>query len=374
VSGNEKTALVLVPGFLGFQSVARMPYFREVEEILRRRVGSRARVQVVSTLPTASIGFRAARLAEVLASLDAEEIHLVGHSTGGLDCRLFTSPSVRLATSRDVEQLAARVRTVVTVSTPNYGTPVATWFTGVQGHRLMRLCSLVMTNLLRHGRASVGAMVELAGLVLVLDRLSGVGAKTTNALAREIESRTTGSGGRDHSIEDLIEELGDDHTLVEQLTPASIELFNAATRDRDAIRYGCVVTRARAPSLRDRFTLGLDPVGHVSATLFAAAHRLAATMGASRLPEPTKDQKLALATAYGHLPAPGDNDGMVPTLSQLHGEVVRAVRCDHLDLMGYYGGARGSGHLDILACGEPFGRDGFEATWRAVADYMLRPA
>lgn len=44
--------------------------------------------------------------------------HLIGHSSGGLDVRLLTAPGVGLPTDVNVERLAGRVRTVITLSTP----------------------------------------------------------------------------------------------------------------------------------------------------------------------------------------------------------------------------------------------------------------
>ena len=96
------THLILVPGFLGFQRLGSMSYFVKVEEVLKQlgeRLLEDVHVQAIRTLPTGSLGARAAKLAEFVASLpdDGGDVHLLGHSTGGLDARLFLSPySIRI--------------------------------------------------------------------------------------------------------------------------------------------------------------------------------------------------------------------------------------------------------------------------------------
>jgi triacylglycerol esterase/lipase EstA (alpha/beta hydrolase family) len=97
----QPTAQVfLVPGAFGFQTIAGLPYFGGgVRQLLRDRLaqlGLAARVHALDTLPTASIESRARYLGERIAALvpdDGSPIHLVGHSTGGLDARVLLSPS-----------------------------------------------------------------------------------------------------------------------------------------------------------------------------------------------------------------------------------------------------------------------------------------
>src|SRR5690606_218759 len=127
--------VLLVPGFLGFQTLGRLPYFVQAAEVLEQelhRAGVSASVQAVRQLPTSSLRARAGRLAELVAAVPGDgPIHLVGHSTGGLDSRLFVSPNASLVGATDVEAAASRVVSVTTVSTPHYGTPLAAFFVGV---------------------------------------------------------------------------------------------------------------------------------------------------------------------------------------------------------------------------------------------------
>ena len=61
------------------------------------------------------------------------------------------APDVRLPTALDHRRYTDRVRTVVTVSTPHYGTPVASFFTGLLGQKLLQVLSLSTIYILRFG-------------------------------------------------------------------------------------------------------------------------------------------------------------------------------------------------------------------------------
>src|SRR4051812_19399407 len=94
--------VVLVPGFFGFGSLGEISYFAGVREALERafaRLALDVDVVEVPTLPTASIRHRAARVQETLARIARSEpgpLHIVGHSTGGLDARLAIAPTASL--------------------------------------------------------------------------------------------------------------------------------------------------------------------------------------------------------------------------------------------------------------------------------------
>ena len=91
-------------------------------------------------------------------------MHLIGHSSGGLDARLMVTPGVTLPTAIDVERLAQRVRTVVTVSTPHYGTPVASFLAGLRGQKLLELLSVSTTYVLRFGSLPLNILLQLANI------------------------------------------------------------------------------------------------------------------------------------------------------------------------------------------------------------------
>lgn len=86
----------LVPGFFGFTNLGDFAYFSHFREVLAERLaeaGVEAVVHPLDTLPTSSMLMRARRLFEHVKAhyQPGDEIHLVGHSTGGLDARLLAS-------------------------------------------------------------------------------------------------------------------------------------------------------------------------------------------------------------------------------------------------------------------------------------------
>jgi triacylglycerol esterase/lipase EstA (alpha/beta hydrolase family) len=364
--------VILVPGFLGFQKLGNMPYFPGVEEALRvglRRAKFDADVASIATLPTSSLRLRAARLCEAVNGMvDGErEIHLIGHSTGGLDCRLFTTAGANLPTDTEVEPLAARVKSIVTVSTPHFGTPLAAFFAGVQGHRALGLLSLFMTRLLRFGRHPLRGVVAVGRAVVLLDRLTGLDATLLGHLQQQVLD------GLPHEhrveLEKLLGDVGEDQRLIEQLTPPSIELFNAGANDREGVRYGCVVVRGPKPRKRDVIRPGRDLYAWLSRALYFSMHRLTSSSGGESLSMLDGRQIQSLVRAFGHVPGPGDNDGIVPTLSQVHGDVVASADADHLDVMGYFRDDHGPG-VDWLASGSPFDRPAFERLWHRVGEFV----
>ncbi|HUE30114.1 MAG TPA: triacylglycerol lipase, partial [Verrucomicrobiae bacterium] len=99
----------LVPGFFGFTNLGELGYFQHVLEFLRAR--STADIHVVRTHPTASLPQRAARVVDAVAATMGRDgpVHLIGHSSGGLDARLAVSPGVSLPSRQNVERIARRV-------------------------------------------------------------------------------------------------------------------------------------------------------------------------------------------------------------------------------------------------------------------------
>lgn len=288
-----------------------MSYFVKVEELLLR-LGERLREEVqvwaIRTLPTGSLGARAAKLAEFVDSLpdDGGDVHLLGHSTGGLDARLFLSPGASLPTTVDVGAAASRVRSVVTIAAPHHGTPLALFMTGVNGHRLLRAISFVLTQMLSTARGPVQAIGAVSKVVLMLDRVSGLDrhlreplADTLAALLSKPLDADIDDGGALHP---LIEDMGHDSALLEHLTPSSMDLFNTAVGNRQGVSYGCIVASAPAPTLRGRLRVGVDPIGQLGYALFSALHRLCALSKPRRHAVLRPEQREALEAGLGACP------------------------------------------------------------------------
>jgi hypothetical protein len=162
-------------------------------------------------------------------------------------------------------------------------------------------------------------------------------------------------------------EIERDQGAVLQLTPEGIDLFNAAVADREAIDYGCVV--AGVPTPREELLNRdlLDPEYIALRTLFRLLHGLAARPHRHYpYPKPNRSTQRLLDRALGFKVTPAVNDGVVPTLSQLHGRVLHVARADHLDVVGHYTLAGGR-TADWLPSGAGFTTEAFAATWEAVA-------
>jgi triacylglycerol esterase/lipase EstA (alpha/beta hydrolase family) len=371
----SKHLVVLVPGFLGFQRLGNMPYFPGVIETLRTKLtAERFEADVVSieTLPTSSIGSRAARLAEVLQrqAEDYDVLHLVGHSTGGLDSRLLVTPGARLPTTINFESIASRVRSLVTVSTPHYGTPLATYFAGVQGHRLMGVVSVLLIQVLRRGRVPLRGALEVGRTLVLLDKLIGV----DQTLFSNLYDAVLAGLPREHAaeMERLLNDVGEDQHLIEQLTPISCELLNAGVENRPGVRYASILTKAPPPKLRSAWAIGRDPSRQLSHGLYLALHRLAGAGPRSRYASLTGAQADVIMDTYGTIPRASDNDGIVPTLSQVWGEIIHVATADHLDAMGFFHHPDHNEHVDWLVSRADFNDLAFDSLWHAVAKFVAR--
>lgn len=369
----------LVPGFFGFQVLAGLPYFFGVRELLRDALAARgvkARVHALDTLPTASLESRARYLAEKLlaiASHDGSPIHIIGHSTGGLDAQVLLSRDAPLTKLQGLDVLRSRVRSLVTVSTPHHGTPLAALLERIEGQKLLRLIGLLGVHALRYaGRPLVSALAvgrvvgRLDELVLLRESaLDRVYSLLVDPLSRE----------RLAPVENFAAAVGRDQSLVRQLRPSAMAGFAEHYRLDPRIRRGCVLSRARPPGLRGPIEVGLDPLGQLSHALYQGLYRLCATQRPDTLPEPTPAQRERLLAEYGKIPSSAANDVMVPTRSQLDGALVHVARADHHDVIGYFADpTHDPPHVDWVVTGSGFRRPAFERLWGAVADHLVASA
>ena len=368
--------IYLIPGFFGFTNLGELKYFGHVREFLLQRgaaAGLDLRVHVVKTRPTASLPTRAARLLETIATTARARrsaIHLIGHSSGGLDCRLLMAPDVQLPTTLDSQRYTDRVRSVVTVSTPHHGTPVASFFTGLLGQKLLQVLSLSTIYVLRFGRLPLAMLLQLGSVLTRLDNLgmnSALLDELFGKLLREF------SIGRRRAVQRLFQEVALDQALLLQLTPEAMELFNALTHNRSGVRYGSVITRAQPPGVRSTLAAGLDPSAQATHAIYRTLYRLAAQVPRARVGKLSTDQRQELRHGYGGLPTLKANDGVVPTRSQVWGDVIHTAEADHLDVIGHFGAsAERPPHFDWLTTGSGFNQEMFEAVWGDVVAYVAR--
>jgi len=365
----SERVVFLVPGFFGFTSFGALSYFEDVEQALSRALRRRraeARIVRCETQPTASIPRRADALRrQVIASggLRARELHFIGHSTGGLDVRMLLTPGAKIARGDTGERIAQLTRTAISVNTPHHGTPLANHFTSIQGQTLLLVLSALATS--GQGRRAILAAAKAVAMAARLDDCLGRNEGPLDRISAGLLRRIRFD--RRDPVWKFLGEIERDQGAVLQLTPEGIELFDAAVADHPGIEYGCVVAGVPRPRERFRIKEAMNPEYVALRALFRLLHSLTAQSHPRYpYPKPTKATQRLLDGRLGFKVTPGISDGIVPTLSQLHGRVLHAVRADHLDVVGHYTLAGGSSG-NWLPSGAGFTREEFDSTWEGVA-------
>lgn len=365
----------------GFSRLGSFDYFAHLERALVSRfvaAGRHVRVYVVEVPPTASIRRRAARLAELVARTCGDDdgpIHLLGHSTGGLDVRLCSSPSCHLPVEASHLNWLPRLRTVTTLSTPHFGTPLATFFATASGQRALYALSALSVVAL-----SVGAppMAAATALLALLGRGDGgvdvgIAERTTGALLRVLEPAAS------HEVRDYLAAIRHDQGAVIQLTPEAMDLFQAGVENRPGVFYQCSASMAPSPSAKALFKTLINPIGAVSASIFATLYNLTARFD-ERYPcaAPFADARseAKLMDTFARSPGARVNDGIVPLRSQLWGHLAWCGYADHLDILGHFHEDLKAtrdhvAHSDWMRSGAHFNRQRFSELCDALAKGML---
>lgn len=381
----------LSPGMFGFGRLASYDYFGHLKAGLSERLRARgddAEIHVVHVAPTASIRRRALTLTEAVASTcggpDSGPIHLLGHSTGGLDGRLVASPSVALGVPPEKLAWRPRLASVTTMNTPHFGTPLASFFTTISGQRMLRAVSAMTVVALSVGSrplSILGAMVTMFGH---LDRAVGLDLKlvdrTTDALVRTIDEVR----GRD--IREFLDAIDEDNGAMVQLMPEAMDLYIAGVEDRPGVLYQSTASMAPQPSPRTFVQSLVGAWSAASNVLFDFLYEITSRYDA-RYPcaatDCGEDNERTLVKAIGHAPDHRANDGAVPIRSQIWGTLVWAGFGDHLDVLGHYGGdparlaasAEGRApHVDWLRSGSKFDGERFGALLDAITPGLMSSA
>lgn len=393
----------------GFGKLATYDYFAHVERALAKRfadAGEQLETHVVDVAPTASIRRRAVRLAELVAKTADDgqgAIHLFGHSTGGLDARLVASPSARIPTADENLRWLSRLRSVTTMSTPHYGTPLAGFFATVSGQRMLYAVSALTFIGLSLGAPPLAAASALVVAIGRIDRALGVELRvldrTTDALLKALEPATSSE------VRLYLDAIRRDQGAVIQLTPEAMDLFQAGVEDRPGVYYqcSCALAPPPTPGAIARSLATVSPWRAISSTLFTTMYGITSRYD-ERYPcaatDTTNQADEMLRQAFGKIPGARANDGVVPALSQLWGHVAWAGHADHLDVLGHFpaaGGKKGflatlvgrfagdeappegiplapdadTRHVDWLLSGSRFDERQFAALMDALAEGML---
>ena len=387
--------IYFAPGMFGFGRLASYDYFSHLERALGERLrqaGDDLETWVLDVPPTASVRRRAARFAQLVArTCDADgrgPIHLVGHSTGGLDARMLASPDVDLDVEPEALLWIPRLASITTLSTPHFGTPLATFFATVSGQRLLYALSALTFIGLSLGSPPLAAASALVVAVGRIDRALGLDLRvldrTTDALLRVLDD------GRSREVRAYLDAIKQDQGAMIQLTPEAMELYQAGITDRPGVAYQCTASMAPPPSLAgiaksaaapSQWLKSLqNPWSPLSATIFATLYGITSRFDeiypcAAKSAGP--ETEATLTRVFGRAPGARANDGVVPVRSQLWGRLIWAGYADHLDVLGHFdGGGEGpegaeSAHFDWLSSGSSFDRARFRALAVAIAEGML---
>jgi triacylglycerol lipase len=268
--------------------------------------------------------------------------------------------------------LRERVRTVVCINTPNYGTPLSAYFSTVSGTRLLYAVSLLTVAGLSIGHLPLSALERLLSAVRAADGLLGLDIQLVDDLTDQV-LRIVGMRGR-REIREFMKRLMDDQAGIIQIMPEVAELFNAAVEDNPAVRYGCVATAAPPPGPRRVVSAIVSPMRAVQLGVYTTLYGVS-SYARERYPyaTPTTAQASMLARGFGRHIGPDDVDGVVPTLSMIWGELVWCGPADHLDVVGHFeDDLPEHRHVDWLHSGAHFRRRDFAAMVDAVCAFLLR--
>jgi hypothetical protein len=124
-----------------------------------------------------------------------------------------------------------------------------------------------------------------------------------------------------------------------------------------------------------------SPYAALTAAIYTTLYQFA-----SKVPDvypyarPNERELSLLRTGIDHDIDDSTNDGIVPTLSMLHGTLLWAGEADHLDVLGHFAddhSERAGGetsHRDWITSGARFSRQRFNALLDALATFQLNGA
>ncbi len=368
--------IYLSPGFFGFSSLGTYDYFCHVRDGLQHRFGEAGRgveIHVVDVHPSASIRKRAATLAQVVtrSAGHAGPVHLLGHSTGGIDARLVASPTTNLHGTALPAPLFGRIRSVTTINAPHYGTPLASFFATLSGQRLLYLLSALTVAVLKVGAPPLALSSSLVASLAGVERAVGIRLRVIDTLTDQV-IRMLDSASSDELREFLRLVRGDQGAVI-QLSPEAMDLFQAGVEDCPSVRYQSVASYAPTPTLLQWTRVLRSPWNNISLPIFATMRRLTSIEHEGYPCAPPGNQANdLLREVLGAVPPEGANDGVVPIRSQVWGKLVWAGLGDHLDVVGHFHGREENDtHMDWLGSASGFTAERFDAMLDAVANGML---
>ncbi len=396
--------LVLVPGFGGFDALGTLRYYHGVTDVLHEQGGyGEMAVHYFPNLPTASVQTRAQQLQRWLEELwnrrillEGDRLHLIGHSTGGLDIRQLLM-DWRRQTQREEgwEPPALRLLdSVQFLSTPHRGTALATHLSRTRVRRVaLRSALFAFYHVLRllglHGSSLVGKVGQVwwprqrtaDWIDALFDTLGGchvAGGSLEQAHARSayftLLRWLLDMGSDFNAITDL------DACLPPPGSPASPAHEDEEEREED-LRF-LSHRRGRPIHVRSIVTVARPPEPElVPRSLYSFSYGLTALQPPERF-RPCKVRELHAPHRERTL-RPSDNDGLVNSVSQVWPDPEHSllVDGDHADVIGHYRSpptqrdesAFSWRQYDLLDSPTEFTTASFRELWRRVAHFALAP-
>jgi len=155
-----------------------------------------------------------------------------------------------------------------------------------------------------------------------------------------------------------------------------MDLFNAATVLDARVRYGCVVSAAARPRVM-RFARRIwSPYAAFTAAIYSTLYQFASQESeVYPYARPSQREAEFLRVGIDHEVNGESNDGIVPTLSMLWGELLWAGEADHLDVLGHFhDDQKPKLHMDWVTSGSRFTRQRFGAVLDEIVKFALRDA
>jgi hypothetical protein len=293
---------------------------------------------------------------------------------------LVLSPTVRLGLDPSLLEWRSRVQSAISINAPHYGTPVAGFFATVSGTRLLYALSLITVISLSVGEPSLAIFSRVLAGLGGIDSIFGGDMRLFSRITDNV-LRFVDKDAR-NEIGDFLSKVRVDQGGIIQLMPEAVDLFNASTEADPSVRFGCVASAAPPPTSM-RFARRIrSPYAAFTAAIYSTLYQFA-----SKVPDvypyarPTERELSLLSSGIDHEIDDSTNDGIVPTLSMLHGTLIWAGEADHLDVLGHFADDEEqawppsqSRHRDWITSGARFSRKRFNALLDAVAKFQLNTA
>jgi hypothetical protein len=213
---------------------------------------------------------------------------------------------------------------------------------------------------------------KILGGIGGIDSLFGDDLKLFSRLTDRI-LRFVDRDGRSE-IQTFLEKIRTDQGAIVQTMPEAMDLFNAAAENNRDVRYGAVASAAPPPGAIRFARRVRSPYAALTAALYTTLYKFASQNHERyRYARPTGTDAERLSRGIGMPIDDSTNDGIVPTLSMLWGELVWCGEGDHLDVLGHFQDeARPAVHVDWVMSGAHFTRQRFDELLDAIARFQLR--